>query len=247
METPKYLQVLWNYKWLLLFGVVVAAVAAVFAGFTYVNGQLVPRAAQTWSASTEMLVTSDSAALFQAEVPGVPVQPGVTEPQFAKLSENALIYAYILAGDEIQEKVEASVGTLDPLTESITSLRRTTQPAGDERFPGRYELPVLEAVGTAATSARAEEISKAAAAAFVLYLTAQQDQQAARPLPAGTARHARRQSGGRGRLQQPGDPGRGHLPRSVPRVRGPGVRHRRHPFGVRQAQGGQGECPGGRK
>jgi hypothetical protein len=177
METPKYLQVLWNYKWLLIFGAVVAAIAAFFSGFAIVNGGIVSRAQQTWSASTTMLLTSESAHLFEAELPGVPVQQGVTEPQFTNLSENALVYAYIISSDAIKKDVEAAVGTLDPDTESITSMRRTTQPSGDERFPGRYELPVLEAVGTAATSDRAEEISRATAAAFVAYLTAQQDGQ----------------------------------------------------------------------
>src|SRR6187402_2590175 len=113
METPKYLQVLWNYKWLLLFGAIVAAIAAFFSGFAIVNGAVVSRAQQTWSAATTMLITSDSAHLFEAELPGVPLQQGVTPPQFTNLSETALVYAYIIASDEIQKTVEASVGALD--------------------------------------------------------------------------------------------------------------------------------------
>lgn len=175
MDTPSYLQILWRYKWFLLFGAVVAAAAAFLAGFTLQNGQLVTRAQQTFSATTTMLVTSENARLFQAEAPGVPLQEGVSEPQIANLAESALIYAYIISGDYIQGEVEATTGALDSDTESISGLRRTTQPVGDERFPGRYELPVLEAIGTASTAERAELISETTAAAFIDYLTEQQE------------------------------------------------------------------------
>ncbi|QKJ20283.1 hypothetical protein [Microbacterium hominis] len=181
MDTPKYLQVLWGYKWLLLFGAVVAGVAAFFAGFTVVNGEVTPRAEKTWSAATTMLLTSPTSTLFQAEVPGVPIEQGTSDPQVTDLAENALVYAYIISSDALQDSVEASIGTLDDETEAISALRRTTQPTGDERFPGRYDLPVLEAVGTAATAERAEEISQTAADEFVAYLVAQQDTQEIAP------------------------------------------------------------------
>jgi hypothetical protein len=181
METPKYLQVLWGYKWLLLFGAIVAGAAAFFAGFSIQNGEVVSRAEQTWDASTTMLITSDSDPIYQAEIPGVPLEQGVSAPQYNDLAESALIYAYIIASDEIQTQVEAQIGTLDPEKESISAVRRTTQPAGDERFPGRYELPVLEAVGTAPTAERAELISQTVAATFMAYMTAQQAEQALDP------------------------------------------------------------------
>jgi hypothetical protein len=177
METPKYLQVLWNYKWVLAFGALVAAVAAFFAGFAIVEGQVVSRAQQTWSAATTMLLTSEAARLYQAEVPGVPIEQGTSDPQVIDMSSTALVYAYILSSDVIQDAVEAEIGPLDDETESITAMRRTTQPTGDERFPGRYNLPVLEAVGTAETAERAEEISRAAAAVFTSYVVDQQDEQ----------------------------------------------------------------------
>lgn len=181
METPKYLQVLWNYKWLLVFGALVAAVAAFFAGFAIVEGQVVSRAQQTWTAATTMLLTSESDRLYQSQVPGVPIEQGTSDPQVIDMASTALVYAYILSSDMIQDTVEAEIGPLDDDTESITALRRTTQPTGDERFPGRYDLPVLEAVGTAATAPRAEEISRAAAAAFTAYVIAQQDAQEIAP------------------------------------------------------------------
>ena len=175
METPKYLQTLWSYKWLLAFGLVVAIAAAFFAGFTITNGQVESRAVKSFSAGTTVLVTSPSDTLYQAQVPGQPVEQGVTAPQELDLANSAQIYAYLVAGETITDQVESEVGALDDETESITAIRRTTQPAGDERFPGSLKLPVLEVVGTAATEDRAEELSSAATDAFLAYVTVEQD------------------------------------------------------------------------
>lgn len=179
METPKYLQVLWNYKWLLAFGLLVAIVAGFFAGFAIVNGQVESRAVRSFTAGTTVLVTSPSDTLYQSQVPGREIQEGVTAPEPLDLSQSAQIYAYIVTGARIRDAVEAEVGALDDDTETITAIRRTTQPAGDERFPGSLKLPVLEIVGTGATEARAEDISAAATTAFLTYVT---DEQAAKQI-----------------------------------------------------------------
>lgn len=181
METPKYLQTLWSYKWLLAFGLIVGIVAAFFAGFSITNGQIESRAVKTFSAGTTVLVTSPTDTLYQAQVPGQPVDPTITAPQQLDLAGAAQIYAYIVAGQTIEDQVVAEVGSLDEETESITAIRRTTQPAGDERFPGSLKLPVLEVVGTAATEQRAEDISAAATDAFLAYVLAEQDDQQIAP------------------------------------------------------------------
>lgn len=181
METPKYLQILWSYKWLLAFGVVVAIVAAFFAGFTITNGQVESRAVKSYTAGTTVLVTSPSDTLFQAEIPAQPIEVGVTPPEPLDLSAAAQIYAYIVAGAGVLGAVEGEIGTLDEDTESITAIRRTTQPAGDERFPGSLKLPVLEIVGTAATEERAEEIASAATGIFLGYVEAEQTERAIPP------------------------------------------------------------------
>jgi hypothetical protein len=181
METPKYLQTLWSYKWLLAFGLIVGIVAAFFAGFSITNGQIESRAVKTFSAGTTVLVTSPTDTLYQAQVPGQPVDPTITAPQQLDLAGAAQIYAYIVAGQTIEDQVVAEVGSLDEETESITAIRRTTQPAGDERFPGSLKLPVLEVVGTAATEQRAEDISAAATDAFLAYVLAEQDDQEIAP------------------------------------------------------------------
>ena len=181
METPKYLQTLWSYKWLLAFGLIVAIIAAFFAGFTITNGQIESRAVKTFSAGTTVLVTSPSDTLYQAQVPGQPVEQGVTAPQELDLANAAQIYAYLVAGETIKDQVESQVGALDDETESLTAIRRTTQPAGDERFPGSLKLPVLEVVGTASTEDRAEELSAAATDSFLAYVTAEQEEKQIAP------------------------------------------------------------------
>ena len=80
METPKYLQTLWSYKWLLAFGLVVAIAAAFFAGFTITNGQVESRAVKSYTAGTTVLVTSPSDTLYQAQLPAQTVEQGVTPP-----------------------------------------------------------------------------------------------------------------------------------------------------------------------
>ena len=181
METPKYLQTLWNYKWLLAFGLVVAIVAAFFAGFTITNGQIESRAVKSYTAGTRVLVTSPTDTLYQAQIPAQPIEEGVTAPEPLDLSAATQIYAYIVSGARIRGEVEAGVGRLDEETESITAMRRTTQPAGDERFPGSLKLPVLEIVGNATTAARAEEISASATDVFLAYVEAEQAEQQIAP------------------------------------------------------------------
>jgi hypothetical protein len=181
METPKYLQTLWSYKWLLAFGLVVAIAAAFFAGYTITNGQVESRAAKTFTAGTTVLVTSPSDTLYQAQIPGQTLEQGVTPPQELDLANAAQIYAYLVAGETIKDEVESEVGALADETESITAIRRTTQPAGDERFPGSLKLPVLEVVGTAATEERAEALSAAATDSFLEYVTAEQEEKQIAP------------------------------------------------------------------
>ena len=81
METPKYLQTLWSYKWLLAFGLIVAIIAAFFAGFTITNGQVESRAVKSYTAGTTVLVTSPTDTLYQAQIPSQPIEQGVSAPE----------------------------------------------------------------------------------------------------------------------------------------------------------------------
>ncbi|SFR88507.1 Capsular polysaccharide biosynthesis protein [Microbacterium sp. cf046] len=176
MEIPKYLQILWNSKWLLLIGILVAATAGFFAGFKIEGGEVVPRAEQTYNSSTTVMISSQTQPLYQAVIPGQPLVEGQTQPTDVDLTSKAIIYAYLVSGADMRSSVEDAVGQLDD-TEALTALRRTTQPGGDEAFPGRYSLPIIEVVGTSTIPDRAEAIATTATDSFLTQVVADQDEQ----------------------------------------------------------------------
>ncbi|GAB2464248.1 hypothetical protein [Xylanimonas ulmi] len=174
MDVPKYLEVLWNHRRLLVAGFAVAVLAGLLAGFTVQDGRIVSRAVHSYAASTTVLVSSPNQPLYQAEVPGQTITQGQSAPTERDLSQSAVVYAYIVAGAQVRSEVEATVGDLAP-DEQITGIRRTTQPGGDEKFPGRLALPILDVVGVSSDPGRAEAISAAATTAFVAEVTREQD------------------------------------------------------------------------
>jgi hypothetical protein len=173
MDTPRYLQILWSYKWLLAVGVVVAALAGLFAGFTISNGQIVSRAEATYTSATTLMLQSEHPTLFQAQIPGQEISQTTTPAQAQNLTDSAVIYAYLASSDEIKKRVEGVVGRFAD-TDGLTAVSRTTQPPGDETFPGRLQLPIIDIVGTAATPERASQISRAADVQFRDYILQQQ-------------------------------------------------------------------------
>ncbi len=177
METPKYLVILWQSKWLLLVGLVVAVIGGLLAGFTIVNGQLVPRAEQSYTAGTTVIVSSKTQPMYQAVVPGQKLVEGQTLATDVDLASKAILYAYMVSGLDMRKGVESQIGALSD-TESLTALRRTTQPSGDENFPGRYSLPIIDVVGASTDPKRAEGISRTATTLFIASVVAQQEAQA---------------------------------------------------------------------
>ncbi len=180
MEVPKYLQILWNSRWLLLIGLLVAALAGFFAGFKIDDGEVVPRAEQVYTSSNTVLISSQTQPLYTAVIPGQALVEGQTQPTDVDLTSKAILYAYLVSGKDMRVAVEGSIGEL-AATEQLTALRRTTQPGGDEAFPGRYSLPIIEVVGVSTVPERAEEISTTATAAFLDQVVADQDAQAVPP------------------------------------------------------------------
>jgi len=174
METPKYLLVLWKSKWLLLVGLVVAVLGGLLAGFTLENGQLVPRTEQSYQASTTIIVSSTTQPIYQAVIPGQEIVEGQTLPTDVDLASKAILYAYMVSGLEMRQGVETQIGDLAD-TEALTALRRTTQPSGDENFPGRYTLPIIDVVGASLDPSRAEDISRTATELFLADVVAEQE------------------------------------------------------------------------
>jgi hypothetical protein len=118
-------------------------------------------------------VSSQTQPLYQAVIPGTPLVENQTTPTDVDLTSKAILYAYLVSGQEIRDAVEAEVGAFAE-TDALTALRRTTQPGGDEAFAGRYELPILDIVGFSTDPERAELISRTATAIFLERVLAEQ-------------------------------------------------------------------------
>lgn len=181
MDVPNYLRILWKSKWLLVVGALVAAAAAFLAGFQIVEGRVVPRTATAYTAETTLLVSSQADNMFQAVIPGQQLVEGQTQPETVDLASKAILYAYVISGLEMRSAVETQVGAFSD-TDALSAVRRTTQPGGDEAFPGRYTLPILSVVGASLDPARAETIAQTAADLFTEQIVAEQDA-AALPVP----------------------------------------------------------------
>ena len=174
MSVPLYLRVLWSYKWLLAFGLVVAVLAAMVAGYTVKDGEIVSRAEAAYRSDTTILLGGGQENPYQAIEPGQAITEGQSEAQQNDLTNTAVIYAYLVSGSEIRAQVEAAMGPLTD-TEALSAVRRTTQPAGTEQNPGRFSLPILSIVGESTDPDRAVLISQTASQIFQAYVSAQQD------------------------------------------------------------------------
>lgn len=183
MEVPKYLQILWGYKWLILFGALVSIVAGVLAGFTIADGELEPRVKATYTSSTTVLLSPTSPKYYQTEVPSVVVDPLVetTPPVEIDLSNTAKLYAYLVGSSVIRDGVEAIMGPLFD-DEQITGRGRTAQPGEDlATTTTKLNLPLLDVIGVSTSGDRADLISTTANEVFQKFVLAQQDAIAVAP------------------------------------------------------------------
>ncbi|QAY74686.1 hypothetical protein ET445_16445 [Agromyces protaetiae] len=194
-EQPTYVRRLLRQKILLICGAVIALVAGLSAGFGIVNGKIEPRAVKTYQATTNVLLTSPEPSYYQVEIPGEPQaipQPDpvtgqvpadqfiIPEPVPVDLDNSALVLSYLASSDEIVDAVASRVGGLAD-GETITATRRSTPPAGDERFAGRLILPVIEIAATAQSADRAERLADEATGVFMNTVVARQDEAAIPP------------------------------------------------------------------
>jgi hypothetical protein len=190
MEQPTYLKRLLNQKILLIIGVFVALIAALLAGFTIKDGEIVSRVEKTYTATTNILLSEPLPTLYQTVIPGEtqvvpPADPTgqqiVQQPDTPiNLTSSAMLMAYVAQSDEVKDRAAASVGGLQD-GESVTAVARTTPPTGNELFPGRLNLPIVQVVGIASSEARALELAGAASTAFGDVVVERQDAEAVPP------------------------------------------------------------------
>lgn len=185
MDLPLYGRVLWKYRLLLVVGLLLAALAGTFAGFTISDGQLTARGTDTYKARATLMLGTPELSPFATQtepqpLPTAKAQQPTAAVQRNDLSSLALVYAYLVTGNDVRSVIEATHGPIGP-DEEVTAVRRTTQPAGDERFPGRASLPIIDVVATSTTEAGATALAQDTAKAFETYVT---DKQRAQKVPA---------------------------------------------------------------
>lgn len=178
MNLTNMFRVIGRHKALMVFGILIAVAAALFTAFKvetgslWESGTLEPRSQIEYRASTQLLVSDPVSVFSSRNAPQV--EPDGSAPASSRdLSSLTVVYAYLASSDEMLAEVEQQVGPLGP-DEALTAQQRTTQPTS-ETNTGTYRLPILDIMGTSSDPARAEEISRTAAALFQDYAAAQQD------------------------------------------------------------------------
>lgn len=172
MNLTNMFRVIGRHRVLLVVGILVAALATLFTAFKLETGTLEPRTQVEYRASTHLLV-SDPVSVFSSRNAATSVPDGMTAATARDLASLTVVYAYLASSDEMVALVEEQVGPLRE-GEALTAQQRTTQPTSESNT-GTYRLPILDIMGTSPDRARAQEISRAAAALFQTYAAAQQD------------------------------------------------------------------------
>lgn len=166
-------RVLWHHKVIVLGGVVVACVAAVFSVYRVSDGALVDRVPPRYESSIRLLVSD------------VPVYQTQDVRQFENgqqivrglaVSQLAGTYPYVIMSDAVLGRVAQSVGApVDAY--DVHAYRRTVAPNADQTatLAGDNSLPIVEVGVTAASRDLAERVTTITAETFIALLAEQQN------------------------------------------------------------------------
>lgn len=172
MNLTNMFRVIRRHRLLLVVGIAVALVAALFTAFKLETGSFEPRTQVEYRASTHILV-SDPVSVFSSRNAAQVVPDGTTAASARDLASLTVVYAYLASSRDLRAQVEGQIGEFGP-DESLSAAQRTTQPTSQTNT-GTYRLPILDIMGTSPDPARAQEISRTAATLFQAFATAQQD------------------------------------------------------------------------
>lgn len=177
-----YLRALRRFWWLLLLGLGVAFIAAVAAVYRIEAGvppSLEKRAQIIYTASAQILVTSEEAPYFRTtvtrEVPGADEDPATTQvfagaPDIGTLIATANLYPILIQSDEVERIRQERAG---PLPGSVT-----TRAIYEVNSPSRFELsqvPVVEIYAHSNTYGGAVDLAQATVEAFLTYVERTQE------------------------------------------------------------------------
>lgn len=155
MDLAVYSQIVWRHKLVVLAGVALGVVLAVFSYYRVDVGappKLTPRKAELWQSSASVLLTQGSQV--------VPV-PGVSDP--GRLSALAGLYARLAMSDEVLRRMAQAGGAVGTF-EAVPSIDR-----GSESV-----LPVVSLFGKGSTPERARGAVASGLDAFLAYVRDQQ-------------------------------------------------------------------------
>jgi hypothetical protein len=160
---------------LVAIGVLLAVVAGILAGYSVSSSGLEQRTPPVYRGSATIILTNPSLSIYAAQVGGPVGTDPRAVPENANLAQLAMVYAWLVSGDEIRTRTEGIVGSFAS-DESLTAQRRSTQPTGNEQFGGNSGLPIFDIVTNASSEKRAQEIAAAATDVFLNFVVTQQDQ-----------------------------------------------------------------------
>jgi len=177
MELARVLRELSKRPRLLALGAVIAALAAVFSVYHFDGGKLKPKSLQYSSASSQVLVDSNSSVLGNVSQPSEP------------LAIRAQVYANFMTSPAFLDDVAQQVGlsgsqlyaagpnkTTEPRVErEPTDLKRNVEITGETKpyrldFESQQELPTITINTQAPTTAQAVALANAAATGLQHYV-----------------------------------------------------------------------------
>ncbi len=162
-------------KLLAAVGTLLAICAGFLAGYSIDStGGIEPRTPPVYSGASTVFLSNPGLSIYAAQLGGTTEADPAAVPENVNLASLASIYAWVVTGDAIRERTEAIVGEFGE-GESLSAVRRTTQPAGDERFASNNQLPIFDVITTATSAERAVEIAEGATQVFLDYVVEQQE------------------------------------------------------------------------
>ena len=174
MELPQYLLDLWRSKLLVLVASVIAVLTGGFVAYQPTGSGVAPRYVSTSAESSVVLLLSSPRQPIVATEVQVPRGDQYFRQDLPTL---AGVYSYLVVG-AIRDEVSTQVGTLRPGIDSLSAVRRSTQPAqseSDSQMAGKQNLPLLEISARSSSTARAVLIRDAAVAALRAQIEIGQD------------------------------------------------------------------------
>jgi hypothetical protein len=155
-------------------GVMVAVLAGLLAGYSVSSSGLEPRTPPSYRGTATIMLSDPSVSVYAAQLGGDVPADAAAVAESANLSQLAMIYAWVVSGDEIRDSAQDIVGSFGG-GENLTAQRRTTQPTGSEEFGSNSALPIFDVIATAQDGDRATEIAEGATDVFLQYVEERQE------------------------------------------------------------------------